>query len=194
MTGASPSLQLEITKNWKNLTGDLGTGGMYQYVPDIYVPTNESPADGYPVMICLHGNGATGSVINNAPYNLLTDHIRVGPTGLASSWNIVDETSTAPDIQYLKELINLLKTFNNVDATKIRISGISNGAALACRAFIEIDDPAVDMIIPIVSQFHVNNMHLFNFICQVMTMKFLLLTLLLMVTMLRKFPQLVEKY
>ena len=77
MTGASPSLQLEITKNWKNLTGDLGTGGMYQYVPDIYVPTNESPADGYPVMICLHGNGATGSVINNAPYNLLTDHIRV---------------------------------------------------------------------------------------------------------------------
>ena len=66
----------------------------------------------------------------------------------------VDETSTAPDIQYLKELINLLKTFNNVDATKIRISGISNGAALACRAFIEIDDPAVDMIIPIVSQFH----------------------------------------
>ena len=155
LTGASPSLQLEITKNWKNLTGDLGTGGMYQYVPDIYVPTNESPADGYPVMICLHGNGATGSVINNAPYNLLTDHIRVGPTGLGRSWNIVDETSTAPDIQYLKELINLLKTFNNVDATKIRISGISNGAALACRAFIEIDDPAVDMIIPIVSQFHV---------------------------------------
>ena len=154
LTGASPSLQLEITKNWKNLTGDLGTGGMYQYVPDIYVPTNESPADGYPVMICLHGNGATGSVINNAPYNLLTDHIRVGPTGLGNSWNIVDETSTAPDIQYLKELINLLKTFNNVDATKIRISGISNGAALACRAFIEIDDPAVDMIIPIVSQFH----------------------------------------
>ena len=154
LTGTSPSLQLEITKDWKNLTGDLGTGGMYQYVPDIYVPTNESPADGYPVMICLHGNGATGSVINNAPYNLLTDHIRVGPTGLGRSWNIVDETSTAPDIQYLKELINLLKTFNNVDATKIRISGISNGAALACRAFIEIDDPAVDMIIPIVSQFH----------------------------------------
>ena len=39
-------------------------------------PIYESPADGYPVMICLHGNGATGSVINNAPYNLLTDHIR----------------------------------------------------------------------------------------------------------------------
>jgi plastocyanin/poly(3-hydroxybutyrate) depolymerase len=105
-------------------------------------------------MICLHGNGASGSVINNAPYNLLTDHIRVGPTGSFASWNIVDENSVAPDIQYLKELINLLKTFNNVDATKIRISGISNGAALACRAFVEIDDPAVDMIIPIVSQLH----------------------------------------
>ena len=155
LSGSSPSQQLEIIKEWKNLAGDIATSGMHQYVPDIYVPTNESPADGYPVMICLHGNGASGSVINNAPYNLLTDHIRVGPTGSFASWNIVDENSTAPDIQYLKELINLLKTFNNVDATKIRISGISNGAALACRAFIEIDDPAVDMIIPIVSQFHV---------------------------------------
>ena len=155
LSGSSPSQQLEIIKEWRNPTGDGATAGLHQYVSDIYVPTNESPADGYPVMICLHGNGGNGSVINNAPYNLLTDHIRVGPTGSFASWNIVDENSTAPDIQYLKELINLLKTFNNVDATKIRISGISNGAALACRAFIEIDDPAVDMIIPIVSQFHI---------------------------------------
>jgi poly(3-hydroxybutyrate) depolymerase/plastocyanin len=154
LSGSSPSQQLEIIKEWRDSAGNPATAGMHQYVSDIYVPTNESPANGYPVMICLHGNGASGSVINNAPYNLLTDHIRVGPTGSFASWNIVDENSVAPDIQYLKELINLLKTFNNVDATKIRISGISNGAALACRAFVEIDDPAVDMIIPIVSQLH----------------------------------------
>ena len=84
LSGTSPSQQLEVTKEWRNLTGDIATGGMYQYVPDIYMPTNESPADGYPVMICLHGGNGTGSVINNAPYNLLTDHIRVGPTGLGS--------------------------------------------------------------------------------------------------------------
>ena len=154
LSGSSPSQQLEIVKEWRNLTGDLATAALHQYVSDIYMPTNESPADGYPVMICLHGNLANGTVINDPPYNSLTDHIRVGPNGSFASWNIVDENSTAPDIQYLRELINLLKTFNNVDATKIRISGISNGAALACRAFIEIDDPAVDMIIPIVSQFH----------------------------------------
>ena len=47
-----------------------------------------------------------------------------------------------------------MKTFSNVDKTRIRISGSSNGAALACRAFLEIDDPAVDIVAPIVSQLH----------------------------------------
>ena len=76
--------------------------------------------------------------------------------------NIVDETSIAPDIEYLRNLIKLLKTFTNVDSTRIRISGISNGAALACRAFVEIDDPAVDLIVPIVSQFHINEVNNFT--------------------------------
>ena len=110
-------------------------------------------------MICLHGNGGNGSTINDPIYATLGDHIRVGPYGSGNSWNIVDESSIAPDIEYLRNLIKLLKTFTNVDSTRIRISGISNGAALACRAFVEIDDPAVDLIIPIVSQFHLNEVN-----------------------------------
>ena len=113
-------------------------------------------------MICLHGNGGNGNTINDPIYSTLGDHIRVGPNGSGNSWNIVDETSIAPDIEYLRNLIKLLKTFTNVDSTRIRISGISNGAALACRAFVEIDDPAVDLIVPIVSQFHTNEVNNFT--------------------------------
>ena len=161
----STASQLEITKEWKAIMitppwKDPATTGLYQYTSELYIPTNEAGPTGYPVMICLHGNGGTGNVINDAIYSTLGDHIRVGPNGFFNSWNIVDENSNAPDIEYLRNLIKLLKTFTNVDSTRIRISGISNGAALACRAFVEIDDPAVDLIIPIVSQFHqyeVNN-------------------------------------
>lgn len=164
----STSSQLTIQKEWKLYNPSVGptgfkdpaTAGLYNYLSDLYIPTNEAGPTGYPVMICLHGNGGNGSTINDPIYATLGDHIRVGPYGSGSSWNIVDETSIAPDIEYLRNLIKLLKTFTNVDSTRIRISGISNGAALACRAFVEIDDPAVDLIIPIVSQFHqyeVNN-------------------------------------
>ena len=43
-----------------------------------------------------------------------------------------------PDVQYLRDLITLLKTFSNVDKTRIRISPVLNGAALACVIFLEI--------------------------------------------------------
>ena len=158
----STSSQLSIQKEWKNIIKDPATAGLYNYLSDLYIPTNEAGPTGYPVMICLHGNGGNGSVINDPIYQTLGDHIRVGPYGSGNSWNIVDESSIAPDIEYLKNLIKLLKTFTNVDSTRIRISGISNGAALACRAFVEIDDPAVDLIVPIVSQFHINEVNNFT--------------------------------
>ena len=163
----STSSQLTITKDWKAYNPTVGfkdpaTQGSFQYTSELYIPTNESGPTGYPVMICLHGNGGTGNTINDPIYSTLGDHIRVGPNGSGNSWNIVDETSIAPDIEYLRNLIKLLKTFTNVDSTRIRISGISNGAALACRAFVEIDDPAVDLIVPIVSQFHLNEVNNFT--------------------------------
>ena len=163
----STASQLAITKEWKAIIPippwkDPATQGLFQYTSELYIPTNEAGPTGYPVMICLHGNGGSGTTINDPIYSTLGDHIRVGPNGFFNSWNIVDENSTAPDIEYLRNLIKLLKTFTNVDSTRIRISGISNGAALACRAFVEIDDPAVDLIIPIVSQFHINEVNNFT--------------------------------
>ena len=112
----STSSQLTIQKEWKawdNLTQqykDPATAGLYNYLSDLYIPTNEAGPTGYPVMICLHGNGGNGSTINDPIYATLGDHIRVGPYGSGNSWNIVDETSIAPDIEYLRNLIKLLKT------------------------------------------------------------------------------------
>ena len=43
--------------------------------------------------------------------------------------------------------------FSNVDNTKIRLVGFSNGAALANRAYVQIDDTAIDVICTIGTQF-----------------------------------------
>ena len=73
------------------------------------------------------------------------------------TWNITDEPSDLPDIEFIGELITQIKSFSNVDSTKIRMVGTSNGSGMTNRAFVEIDDPGIDIFCPIVSQMHQGN-------------------------------------
>ena len=107
-----------------------------------------------PVAILLHGNGGAGSGMISQYSNLLNDHILIAPSGYGNSWNITEETSDLPDIDFLRDLILQLKGFPNVNTSHIRVLGSSNGAALANRVFVEIDDPSIDLIVPVVSQMH----------------------------------------
>lgn len=133
---------LTITKNWYQ--------GFHDY--DIGISMPETGSAPYPVAILLHGNGGTASGMVNEFKDSLPGHIVLGVQGYDNSWNISNESSDGPDIQVLEELIDILKQYNNVDSTKIRIIGVSNGGALALRAAVEIDDPAVDTIVCMISQ------------------------------------------
>ena len=135
---------LTITKNWSQ--------GFHDYDVTIAMPTSGSAP--YPVAILLHGNGGNGSGMVSSLTATLPGHILIGVDGFANSWNIANETSKGPDIEMLDELITMLKIYNNVDDTKIRIIGQSNGGALALRAAVEIDDTAVDTIVCMISQTH----------------------------------------
>ena len=140
----SPSAipDLTITKNWFQ--------GFHDYDVGISMPeTGTSP---YPVAILLHGNGGTGSGMVNEFKDLLPGHIVLSLQGYENSWNISNEESKGPDIEMLEEFVALLQTYSNVDSTKIRIVGVSNGGALALRAAVEIDDPAIDTIVCMISQ------------------------------------------
>ena len=134
---------LTITKNWYQ--------GFHDYSVTAAIPSGSGP---FPVAIFLHGNGGSGSQMITQFSNELPGHICIGVDGYENSWNVSNETSDGPDIEMLEELIVKLKLYNNVDETKIRIVGVSNGGGLALRAAVEIDDLAVDTIVCMISQTH----------------------------------------
>ncbi len=138
----SESSELTITKNWSQ--------GFHDYEVTIGMPSTGSAP--YPTAILLHGNGGNGAAMVSQFENELTGHILIGVQGYDNSWNISNESSNGPDIEMLEELITNLKLFQNVDETKIRIIGISNGGGLALRAAVEIEDTGVDAIACIISQ------------------------------------------
>ena len=108
-----------------------------------------------PVAILLHGLGGNGEAELNNWNSILPDHILIAPTGYLNSWNALAEESKAPDIGFLEDLCTHLKSYENVDGSKIRIIGFSNGAALANRAYVQLSQPGVDQIVTIATTFAV---------------------------------------
>ena len=105
----------------------------YNYPVSVSVPAGG--INPKPVAILLHGNGGAGSGMISQYSNLLNDHILIAPSGYGNSWNITEETSDLPDIDFLRDLILQLKGFPNVNTSHIRVLGSSNGAALANPGF-----------------------------------------------------------
>ena len=136
------STNLDITKNWEQ--------GLHIYEVTIGMPSVGSGP--YPVCILLHGAGGNGAGMVTNWTSDLPGHILIGVQGYENTWNISNEPSNGPDIEMLGELINSLKVYNNVDDTKIRILGVSNGGALALRAAVEISDSSVDTIACLITQ------------------------------------------
>lgn len=144
---------ISITKTWTSQPSG------YTYPINILVPQGAVPQGGFPVCILLHGNGS-GNLSNLAGPPMLSQqqfgsvlpcHILVAPTGYQNSWNICAENSDAPDVEMINDLVNILQTYTNVDTTKIRILGVSNGSGLTNRVFIENTNPGIDMVCAIVS-------------------------------------------
>jgi len=141
------STDLSITKTWSQEPSG------YTYPVSIRIPTIPALTDKkIPVVILLHGEGGTGSNEITTWENYLGDHILVAPTGYNNTWNVATETSKAPDIDMLKDLITALKGHNNIDQLKIKFVGFSAGAGLVNRAFIEIDDTDIHSYVTIGGQ------------------------------------------
>lgn len=151
------SSNIIISKTWSQEPSG------YTYPISISVPSGAVPQGGFPVCILLHGNGGNGGGMVPAFSSTLACHILVAPSGYLNSWNISDESSEAPDIEMIEELVDTLQTFTNINPNKIRILGTSNGAALANRVLIENKDTGIDNICAIVSQLSEAQYHNGNF-------------------------------
>ena len=149
--------EIDITKFWPQ--EPLGwTYPLYIHVPEINTPEN-----GFPVCILLHGNGGNGNGMLFQWINPFNNYILIAPTGYMNSWNISDENSEAPDINMIDELVQIIQTYENVNPNRIRILGFSNGAALANRVFIENTNVGIDVICSVVSQLSEAQYHNENF-------------------------------
>ena len=151
------STLINISKTW--FQEPLG----WIYPIDINVPNIDSPYNGFPVCILIHGFGSNGENILSQWEGLLQNHILIAPTGYMNCWNISDEPSEAPDVEMIDDLIEQVQTYDNVNPNKIRIIGSSNGSALANRIFIENTNPSIDIICAIVSQLSEAQYHNDNF-------------------------------
>ena len=118
----------------------------------------------WPVTFVFHGNGGQAeSGLRNWPKRL-PGHLVVAAQGYEKSWNISDERSRAPDIDFFRELVaDLKKKYPKVDLSQISIMGFSNGAGMVYRILIEADESTpIRNAIPMVSsmvteQFHDNH-------------------------------------
>jgi hypothetical protein len=135
---------LTITKAWSE--------GTFTYPVNIRVPAGPEGTV-RPVCILLHGAGGNGAATIDAFADVLPNHILIAPTGFQNQWNVVNE-HLAPDMEMLTDLIASIKTYANVSLNRIRILGSSNGGALAARAYIELDEPSIDIVCCIISQIH----------------------------------------
>jgi poly(3-hydroxybutyrate) depolymerase len=131
--GNLASTTLSITQTWSQQPGGFARTAVVQ------VPAGAGP---HPVVILLHGNGGTGAQMIGALDPHVSTAIRVAPSGYLTSWNVDGEASQAPDVAFIRDLIALLKTYDNVDAGKISIFGISNGSGMTNRLLIELDGAA----------------------------------------------------
>ena len=139
---------ISITKTW------FQQANGFTYPISVRVPNLASlSGKRIPVAILLHGSGSNGQATLSNWDSILPDHILIAPTGYLNQWNVAHEETKAPDVSFLQDLCTQLKTYENVDGNKIRILGFSNGAGLANRAYISLDEPGVDQIVAIASTF-----------------------------------------
>ena len=93
-----------------------------------------------PVVIFFHGNGGVAARVMNQ-WQYLNDNILVVPQGYRNSWNITDERSQAPDVQYVSQLISLVgEQCPRADMQNVTVIGSSNGSGLIHRLMIELDE------------------------------------------------------
>jgi poly(3-hydroxybutyrate) depolymerase len=135
---------LEVIQSWSQEQN-------YTRTTKVIVPTGSGP---HPVLIALHGNGGNTNYVNQ--YTFLDQYIRIAPQGYNNSWNIDRETSKAPDVDFIRNLILQLRTYSNVDASRIVIIGSSNGAALINRLLIELNGALFQTAIKLTGQLNAN--------------------------------------
>lgn len=111
---------------------------------DFFVQAPSTAGQRWPITFLFHGNGGNARSTMRQWPELLQGQLLVAPQGYQRSWNISDEKSKAPDVEYFKLMVAEIKQkYPRADLSNISLIGFSNGAGYIFRLLIELDETVV---------------------------------------------------
>ena len=168
-SGTLASGQIKIKQSW-----DQGGKTMtdYERLAEVFVPSGGAKNQKYPILINMHGSGGNAESVlipykKTSPAPDVTGYIVVAPQGygeekngkISGTWNLGKQDSEAPDISFIKLLIEKLKTYDNVNGDNITVLGRSNGGAMAMQLAIELPETYFKNVISIVTNLNTWQYH-----------------------------------
>ena len=121
----------------------------------IYIPSSYDKTVKIPLVIALHGRGATGAgmiILTKKGFNKLADQdgfIMVYPDGIELNWNDgrIDEEAkdrahreNIDDVGFISALIDSMIKNYNINPKLVYVTGISNGAIMSYRLACELSN------------------------------------------------------
>jgi polyhydroxybutyrate depolymerase len=115
----------------------------------VHVPASYSGSSAVPLVLDLHGFSSYASQERQVSGQLQQSDkrgfIAVWPEGIALSWNgygccAIAGLVQADDVGFLRAVIGTMKTSANIDATRVFVTGISNGGSMTMRMACEAAD------------------------------------------------------
>ena len=117
----------------------------------VKVPTAAREGRPLPLVLALHGGGGTGLRLHQLTGLDATAETHgfflVYPEGVEKNWNDgrADMRSTAareevPDVDFLRTILDEMRSTYLVDETRVYATGMSNGAMMASRVACELAD------------------------------------------------------
>lgn len=124
------------------------SGGL-QRTYNVHISSSYDKTMPTPLLIVLHGGGGTGQGMTKlANFNAIADRenfIIVYPDGFENHWNdgrgvqrYRAQTQNIDDVGFISALIDHLSGELNIDASRIYVTGISNGAMMSHRLGCEL--------------------------------------------------------
>ncbi len=110
----------------------------------VYIPQQEPPAGGWPVVFVLHGFTQTAQgIMGYSGMNSVAEEenfIACYPNGINFSWNVGFTAAATDDVNFIETLIDSLSAVWLINPQRVYACGMSNGGFMSYRLACELDN------------------------------------------------------